>query len=87
MGPGQDVRAGSAVGDVLERVQCVVHEEVGCVAGVVGDRLDRDDSFGLYREGRGETMVEVAPVDVPGVGARRRQPDQVGCMAALGRGL
>jgi hypothetical protein len=66
---GEYVRAGAAVGDAVENVaDARVHQQVGCIACVVGQCLDRHQVPRGDGEYRLQARVEVAPVH----GRRRR---------------
>ena len=60
---GQEVRAGAAVLHLGEYpLDACVHQQIGCVAGVVRERLDRYEVAALDGQDRLERAVEVAPV-------------------------
>ena len=79
--PGQElvfpnvdqVRSRPSVGDGGEHCRdAVVHEQVGSVASVMGQRLDLDQVTGRHDHCRGQSRVEEAPVH------RRRRGRQEG---------
>ena len=75
---GEQMRAGATVGDAVEDVgDARVHQQVGCVAGVVGQGLDGHQVSRGDGEYRLQARIEVAPVHGR---RRRRQPvDGGGC--------
>ena len=60
---GQEVRAGAPVLHLGEYpLDACVHQQIGCVAGMVRERLDRYEVAALDGQDRLERAVEVTPV-------------------------
>jgi len=75
------MRAGTSVGDAIEDfTDARVHQQVGRVAGVVGQGFDRHQVSRGDGENRLEARVEVAPVD--GRRGGRQPVDGDGCGGA-----
>jgi hypothetical protein len=71
---GENVDPGTAVrfrDGVPDGPDAVVHQEVGRVAGVVGDGLDIDDRAGVDLDHRSLVAIDVAPVAGVGRGRER----------------
>ena len=67
-GAGQQMRAGAAVADAVENVgDARVHQQVGCIAGVVGQAFDGDQVSGSDGENRFEARVEQPQCTVDGL--------------------
>ena len=91
IGPGHDVHAGRPVGlrdGLPDRPHAVVHHQVGGVAGVVGDRFDRQLGAVVDGEHGLEGGIEEAPEAVLGRGGQAIhgltvRPTCVGSVSAL----